>query len=151
MATKRRRVTVWEHGDVTCCKCSALTYYHTHCSCEDCDGKAVSRATEYRHWKKARESFILVHNSDTRTTDIDHDVEHVENTCNANDDTGEQSMHSTDVEHCQNTYNDTGEQIIHSESDVLVCESNASTSTSMHMMECESSEPIPEHPSKFFI
>lgn len=57
---KRRRVTFWERGDVTCCRCSALSYCHTHCPCEDCNGKAVSRATEYRHWKKASETFVFV-------------------------------------------------------------------------------------------
>ena len=62
--SKRRRVIVWERGDVTSCKCSALNYYHTHCPCEDCNGTAVSRATEYRHWKKASEAFLLVNVED---------------------------------------------------------------------------------------
>ena len=57
-AEKRRRLTYWERGDVTYCKCSSLSYCHTHCPCEDCEGKAISRATEYRYWKKARTIFL---------------------------------------------------------------------------------------------
>ena len=64
MVTKRCRVTVWECGDVMYCKYSALTYHHTHCPSEDCNGRTGSHATEYHHWKKARESSILLRNSE---------------------------------------------------------------------------------------
>lgn len=40
----------WNRYDVPSCNCPSLRYTHTHCLCEKCQGKAVSRATEYRHW-----------------------------------------------------------------------------------------------------
>ena len=30
-----------------------MSYTHTHCPCFRCNGKAVSRSTEYRHWQGA--------------------------------------------------------------------------------------------------
>lgn len=35
------------------CHCSKLNYVHAHCPCYNCNEKAVSRATEYRHWEEA--------------------------------------------------------------------------------------------------
>lgn len=69
--TKRqRRVIYWERGDVTSCKCFALSYCHTHCPCEDCNGRAVSRATEYRHWKKASDALLLSKEHDAEQCDM---------------------------------------------------------------------------------
>ena len=51
LARKERRLSVWERSDVPYCSCPALSYKHTHCPCERCRGKAVSRSTEFRHWK----------------------------------------------------------------------------------------------------
>ena len=36
------------------CFCAALSYAHAHCPCERCNGKAVSRSTEYSHWKDSK-------------------------------------------------------------------------------------------------
>ena len=44
---------VWERDDVSYCRCSDLEYTHSHCPCTECNGKAVSRSTEYLHWKIA--------------------------------------------------------------------------------------------------
>lgn len=43
----------WNRDTVACCYCSALRYVHSHCPCHKCNGKAVSRSTEYRHWEEA--------------------------------------------------------------------------------------------------
>ena len=51
---KQQRPTVWKHSDVPCCNCPCLGYMHTHCLCERCRGRAVSRATEFRHWSAAK-------------------------------------------------------------------------------------------------
>jgi len=43
----------WTRKEVTYCSCTALSYTHAHCPCLICNGKAVSRSTEYRHWLEA--------------------------------------------------------------------------------------------------
>ena len=43
----------WNREEITYCSCNALSYKHAHCPCARCDGKAVSRSTEYRHWVEA--------------------------------------------------------------------------------------------------
>lgn len=43
----------WNRQQVSYCRCSELKYVHAHCPCCYCNGKAVSRATEYRHWVEA--------------------------------------------------------------------------------------------------
>ena len=43
----------WNRQQVSYCRCSELKYVHAHCPCYNCNGKAVSRATEYRHWVEA--------------------------------------------------------------------------------------------------
>ena len=43
----------WTREQITYCNCDALQYTHTHCPCFRCNGKAVSRSTEYRHWQGA--------------------------------------------------------------------------------------------------
>ena len=45
---------MWSHTDVPYCICPSLPYKHAHCPCELCHGKAVSRATEFRHWSAAK-------------------------------------------------------------------------------------------------
>lgn len=50
--SKRVRLVVWNREDITYCKCPEASYTHTHCPCEVCCGKAVSRSTEYRHWNE---------------------------------------------------------------------------------------------------
>ena len=41
---------------------AAVLSCHSHCPCDNCNGKAVSRATEYRHWRDATlNSNISVH------------------------------------------------------------------------------------------
>ena len=41
---------------MSCCTCPSLNFRHVHCPCELCEGRAVCRATEYRHWAAATES-----------------------------------------------------------------------------------------------
>ena len=43
----------WTRKDVSYCYCDSLSYTHAHCPCTSCNGKAVSRSTEYRHWLDA--------------------------------------------------------------------------------------------------
>ncbi len=43
----------WAREQVSYCYCAALSYAHAHCPCNKCDGKAVSRSPEYRHWQEA--------------------------------------------------------------------------------------------------
>ena len=49
----RSRVRAWKRCDVTSCNCPSLGYIHTHCPCDRCGGRAVSRSVEFRHWKNA--------------------------------------------------------------------------------------------------
>lgn len=58
-ARKDRRLRAWERSDVPYCSCPALSYKHTHCPCEECLGKAVSRSTEFRHWNAARKANVV--------------------------------------------------------------------------------------------
>ena len=55
----------WTCEQITYCNCDALSYTHMHCPCVRCNGKAVSRSTEYRHWQGANaersEAFSLNH------------------------------------------------------------------------------------------
>ena len=46
-------MAAWNRQEVSYCRCSKLKYVHAHCPCYNCNGKAVSRATEYRHWVEA--------------------------------------------------------------------------------------------------
>ncbi len=46
-------MAAWAREQVSYCSCSALSYVYSHCPCRQCNGKAVSRATEYRHWNNA--------------------------------------------------------------------------------------------------
>lgn len=55
----------WSREDISYCKCTDLSYSHSHCPCDSCDGKAVSRATEYRHWKDAMTSAMHADQGDT--------------------------------------------------------------------------------------
>ena len=41
----------WSRLKISYCKRPALSYVHTHCPCQKCNGKAVSRSVEYRHWQ----------------------------------------------------------------------------------------------------
>ena len=107
-SAKRRRVIFWERGDVTSCNCFALSYCHTHCPCEDCNGRAVSRATEYRHWKKASEAFLSV----------EQDIEQCDMACgDGNGDNEEQHNNELDIDKTS-----TG---------VVECESETSTKHSL--------------------
>ena len=60
---KRPRLTavdkIWDREDIISCKCGDVTYTHAHCPCEYCDGRAVSRSTEYRHWQIAQSQWGL--------------------------------------------------------------------------------------------
>ena len=46
--------TPWDRDAVVYCSYAALRYVHTHCPCENCNGKAVARSTELRHRKAAK-------------------------------------------------------------------------------------------------
>ena len=40
----------WNHCDIVSCSCPSSYSAHVHCPCQKCNGRAVSRSTEYRHW-----------------------------------------------------------------------------------------------------
>lgn len=44
----------WSRKTVSYSFCVALPYAHSHCPCERCNGKAVSRYTEYKHCKDSK-------------------------------------------------------------------------------------------------
>ena len=62
----------WTREQISYCNCDALCYTHTHCPCFRCNGKAVSRSTEYRHWQGANaersEATSLSSNAATSST-----------------------------------------------------------------------------------
>ena len=41
---------VWDRRDISACSCSAKSYQHVHCPCEQFGGKATSRKVEMEHW-----------------------------------------------------------------------------------------------------
>ena len=53
LSQKAMSSTIWARDQVSYCSCTDVTYTHTHCPCKRCNGKAVSRSTEYRHWQEA--------------------------------------------------------------------------------------------------
>ena len=62
-------VFLWDRDDILCCKCSSLRFMHAHSPCEECDGKAVSRSTEYRHWLAAKQLQAQMQNRNAITYD----------------------------------------------------------------------------------
>ena len=63
---KRARVQllhVLDRESISYCKCSALSHTHTHCPYNECEGRAVSHATEYRHWKNTVDAVTFSSNS----------------------------------------------------------------------------------------
>jgi hypothetical protein len=73
--SKRRRtaaVNQWNREDVSYCKCSDVAYTHSHCPCQECNGRAVSRSTEYRHWKIAQAQYSSI-STDSTDEELDSD------------------------------------------------------------------------------
>ena len=50
---RKEKFRKWTRSDVSTCTCSDLSYRHSHCPCETCNGKAVSSSTEFRHWERS--------------------------------------------------------------------------------------------------
>lgn len=74
--SKRRRtaaVNMWNREDVSYCKCSDVAYTHSHCPCHECNGRAVSRSTEYRHWQIAQAQYYTTYDS-TDHEELDNDL-----------------------------------------------------------------------------
>ena len=46
---------LWDREDITYCQRPSLWYAYAHCPCEECDRRAVSCSTEYRHWVAVKE------------------------------------------------------------------------------------------------
>ena len=44
----------WSRNQVSYCNCAELQYTHAHCPCNCCQGKDISRSTEYHHWQQAQ-------------------------------------------------------------------------------------------------
>ena len=59
-----RPMETWSRDQIYSCSCAALSYLHAHCPCQICKNKAVSRATEYNHWRESK----LVMRAATRET-----------------------------------------------------------------------------------
>lgn len=56
-----------------------FAYPHAHCPCEVCQGKAVSRSTEFRHWECTKDALreweSEVHDDGCTSPDIDANVD----------------------------------------------------------------------------
>ena len=65
---RETRMILWDREDITYCKCPSLRYAHAHCPCEECNGKAVSRSTEYRHWVAVKEHLRCMQQGTTSST-----------------------------------------------------------------------------------
>ena len=50
---KMSATLTWKREDIVYCRCSDMRSVHSHCPCGMCNGSAVSRSTEYRHWEIA--------------------------------------------------------------------------------------------------
>eukprot|EP00111_Clytia_hemisphaerica_P010819 TCONS_00031637-protein len=66
----------WQRCEIKVCHCGSLEEEHTHCPCTSCEGSAVSRSTEYRHWKQSRIVFGSATESDT---DTDTEIDEIDN------------------------------------------------------------------------
>lgn len=67
--------TLWSRDDISCCRCSDLKSLHVHCPCDSCCGKAVARATEYRHWVATRDYLQLTKPPADNSTFESHSVD----------------------------------------------------------------------------
>ena len=76
---KRRRALLWSRDDISCCSCPDLNSVHAHCPCDSCCGKAVARATEYRHWVATRD-YVHLMEQDTEPAEqqVEHNIEQQE-------------------------------------------------------------------------
>ena len=68
---------VWDRRDISACSCSAKSYRHVHCPCEQCGGKATSRKGEMEHWKRSqllnlnsREKDLSLHESNMEIASV---------------------------------------------------------------------------------
>lgn len=80
---KKGRILLWSRDDISCCTCSDSNSLHVHCPCDTCCGKAVARATEYRHWIATRDYLQLTKSNDS-TFESDGVDENGENNNNLN-------------------------------------------------------------------
>jgi len=48
----RKTDLIRARSSITSCCCSDESYRHVHCPCSSCNGRAVDRGTELRHWKE---------------------------------------------------------------------------------------------------
>lgn len=53
MAEKIENVITWSRSEISSCNCDAKSYRHVHCPCSTCNGRAVDRRSELRHWNEA--------------------------------------------------------------------------------------------------
>ena len=61
LSVQKLMLYFWTREHITYCNCGALSCTHTHYPCFHCNGKAVSRSTEYRHWQRVNtERFVFM-------------------------------------------------------------------------------------------
>lgn len=41
----------WSRDEISSCNCDEKPFIHVHCKCWNCQGRAVHRSTELRHWR----------------------------------------------------------------------------------------------------
>ena len=70
----------WRRTDVTLCHCGSVKNSHIHCPCTSCEYSAVSRTTEYNHWKSANKAYGDVSDSDENIEDENHMAVEINNT-----------------------------------------------------------------------
>lgn len=73
-------MSCWDREDISYCKCDDVSYYiHAHCPCQECNGKAVSTSTEYRHWQVAQSQWHTYSDDSTDSSeyeDLDPSINH---------------------------------------------------------------------------
>ena len=49
---RKEKFRKWTRSEVSTCTSLDLSYRHSHCPCETCNGRAVSSSTEFHHWER---------------------------------------------------------------------------------------------------
>ena len=114
-------VTLWTWGDIYACSCSEKQYRHVHCPCSECNGRAIDRSTELRHWHQAKlltdpETGLAVDARDS--TDTESEVDSLESY--ASEDASDMETDGEDhLQHVQVSYASEREQEIETDEEVF--------------------------------
>jgi len=59
----------WLRTEIRNCCCPEKSYNHVHCPCNRCNGKAVPRTTELRHWQTQQKILREINSNNNREPD----------------------------------------------------------------------------------